>query len=743
MSAGDPMNGDPCAFTNHGGDDDLANLQTLNESTILETLKARYMAENISTYVGDILICVNPYQRYDIYNAGVRAPAPCARCCSPRSACRVAPPPLPARAGPAGPAGPAGRLPASHMHQRWHLAICYPAASSQPPALRAAMPPHRACMQIQKFYMAGKHSKEEVAPHPFKVADNAYQRATQLGQSQTVVVGGESGAGKTETAKIILKQIMELAKAGQLDLEQKIKNLTPFREAFGNAKTGMNNNSSRFGNYLEIMFTDTGGVCGAKLRHYLLEKSRVTFRNDGEQTFHIFYMLYAGLASTHSLADFGLSKPSSHKYMNEPPGPPDDTIVGGTLRTWGDDGNVVTEWEEVKTALSQINVSEDTFLAVTKMLASIILIGDTAFTEGGNDDAQISAGNLAKVADMLGVDLANMEAAFITTSTVTRGEKITKNLNKEKAESNRDAVAKGMYEKIFAWIFKSCNDVLVDATAPADPTTIGLLDIFGFEIMRINSLEQMCIDLANEQLQNYFNTHIFVLEQQEYEREGIDVSKVAFKDNQPTLDLFLQKGGLISILDEESKFPKASDLTFTNKCGAALATHPSKAYKPARSDKDLLFSVEHYAGVVEYTSENFLEKNRDTISLDVTQLFEASSEKLLASFYAAPAAAAAPAKGKGKSNKVTLVAAFKKSLAELMERMNASQPQLIRCIKPNREKQPKKWDPELVARQLLYAGVLETIKIRQMGYSFRVPFDAFVRQYKNITYHYNLSLIHI
>ena len=361
----------------------------LTPDTLLSEIEGRFMAHNIMTYVGDILIVMNPYQRYPIYTK-----------------------------------------------------------------------------EIAKFYQGMQFSKDALAPHAFFLADVAYQRVTSTGKAQTFVISGESGAGKTETTKIIVGHVMELCKAGKTDLEEKIKQLNPFLEAFGNAKTVMNNNSSRFGKYLELKFDTMGNICGAAMLHYLLEKSRVTFRNDNEQSFHIFYQLYAGLKASNELENYGLSVPSAHVYLNTPPGPPDADVLGNVLSTCGEQGGVADEWIECKEGMSFIGVADELFTSMTKLLACSVLIGDVEFTEGGNDDAQVSGGNLDKICELYGVDSETMKAALTTSSTTTRGEKITKNLTKEVAHSYKDAIAKNVFSKIFDWIFETSNKVLVDPKAP-------------------------------------------------------------------------------------------------------------------------------------------------------------------------------------------------------------------------------------------------------------------------------------
>jgi len=573
-----------------------------------------------------------------------------------------------------------------------------------------------------------------VAPHPFKVADIAYENMCKYRKAQTFVISGESGAGKTETTKIIVSQIMHLCRAGKTSLEEQIKNLNPFLEAFGNAKTVMNNNSSRFGKYLELMFDEQGSICGAAMFSYLLEKSRVTVRNDKEQSFHVFYQLIAGLNAAGVLGDHMLGKPSDHFYLSNPPGPPDNVVMEGTLETCGD--GLKVEWDELIAGMAYIGVEGEPIESLKRMLAGILVTGDIKFSEGANDSSTIDNQNIVEnVAKLLSINFDDLSASLTTTSKVTRGEKIVKNLDKEAAASNRDAMAKMIFFKIFVWIFELCNEILVDPSAAGkDTCTIGVLDIFGFEVFKVNSLEQMCIDLTNEQLQGYFNHHIFVAEQDEYKKEGISLDKIEFANNQPTLDLFLKKGGIFSILDEETRFPKASDLTFTQKCGNSLKSHGSKAFKAARSDRDLNFEITHYAGKVTYCTESFLDKNRDKLSDDITEVLIASQDALLAKLFDP----SRPSNQAGSGKKApTLVSIFSASLRDLMDRMGKCQPHFIRCLKTNGQKKPHLWEEDLVTRQLRYAGVLETIKIRKLGYSFRMAFGDFVKSYNNVAYHYH------
>eukprot|EP00035_Acanthoeca_spectabilis_P019895 m.430125 g.430125 ORF g.430125 m.430125 type:complete len:1030 (-) comp17117_c0_seq1:1257-4346(-) len=652
---------DPTQYINVGGPDNLANLEQLEISTLLKAVQNRYNDDNIHTYVGDILIILNPYVRFPLYGA-----------------------------------------------------------------------------ELRKWYSGGQYPKDQVAPHPFKVADQAYENMCKSHKAQCFIISGESGAGKTETTKIIVGQIMHLCRAGKTDLEEKIKNLNPFLEAFGNAKTVMNNNSSRFGKYLELMFDDTdGSICGASMSHYLLEKSRVTVRNDKEQNFHIFYQVYAGLAASNRLGDYYLSVPSKNNYLNNPPGPADSKVLDGTLETCGD--GLASEWQEVITGMAFIGVEGAPMESLTKILAAILVAGDVKFKEGAADQSQVATQDVvSKTSKLLGIDEAALSKALCVTTLKVRNETQDKFLNVEEAASNRDAMAKMIFNKIFVWVFELCNEILVDPSASSKETcTIAVLDIFGFEVFKKNSLEQMCIDLTNEQLQGFFNQHIFVAEQEEYKAEGIPVDEIKFEDNQPTLDLFLKpKGqGIFSILDEETKLGRGSDLSFTQKCTNSFKAHASKAFKGPRSERDLAFEITHYAGKVTYATEFFRDKNKDKLSDDITQVLQGSSDDLLAKLFD-PSRPSNATVSDGKKAP-TLVSIFSASLKDLMTRMGKCQPHFIRCLKTNGEKKPHTWDDELVTRQLRYAGVLETIRIRKLGYSFRMEFGDFVKSYNNIAYHYN------
>eukprot|EP00052_Salpingoeca_macrocollata_P017135 m.138842 g.138842 ORF g.138842 m.138842 type:complete len:1065 (-) comp20285_c0_seq3:49-3243(-) len=638
--------------------DDLAVLSDLTEQSILQSLEKRFQQQRIYTYVGDILLAVNPYQQLDLYDA-----------------------------------------------------------------------------EAQRKY-TGQIQKREHAPHVFYLANNAYESMLRDKADQCFVISGESGAGKTETTKFIVSHVIELCRAGKKELENNIRMLNPLLEAFGNAKTAMNNNSSRFGKYLELKFSSTGAVTGAVLSEYLLEKSRVCSQAAVERNYHVFYYVFAGLGPI-KLQRYGLTKAGDYKYLNGPGAPDHDWVMSA---------DNLTRFNEMINTLESMKFEESDVESIFKIVAAILHLGNTAFEESDNDAARLTsdASVLKYVTDLLEVNADQLRNCLLTSSSEAAGETIVRNLKKTQADDNRDAISKTIYARLFGWLVTSCNSMLSDPEGDGE-RTLAILDIFGFEDFAVNSLEQLCINVANEQLQFYFNNYIFAMEQAEYEKQGVQFARIEYQDNTPTLDLFVEKKeGIFFVLDEESRFPKATDLTFTQKL-AALKDHRSGAFVSARSNQELSFAVTHYAAKVTYTTENFLEKNRDSISRDVTACLRHSSNVLVSAMFAAPLTKtgtfkvnkAKRAGAAGGNKTTTLGSSFLESLSDLMAKLNSSTPHFVRCVKPNMEKKPALWEASRVATQLKYAGVLETVKIRRMGYSVRTPFADFAKHYRSIAFKYH------
>jgi myosin-3 len=432
-----------------------------------------------------------------------------------------------------------------------------------------------------------------------------------------------------------------------------------------------------------------------------------------------------------TLDKYGLTTPNSHVYLRGV-GAPDDAAVFGQ--------KFLDDWNELMDGMNAVGFTKQQIESMLKACAAVLLIGDTEFKPAGDGVEVVASPKLDKAAAMIEVEVDALRNALKYTTLYTRGEATQKLFNMDQAKEAKEALSKAIFNNVFMWVFDVCNVALADTTGASVVTnTMGVLDIFGFEVFKLNSIEQMCIDVTNEQLQHFFNHHIFEMEQVEYLKEGVDVSKISYVDNQSTLDLFLKKQpqGIFSLLDDESKFPKGTDMGFVEKC-AGLKAHPSGAFAPAKSSQDLSFTVTHYAGPVTYSGQNFLEKNRDTVPTDVVACIDASTSSYIKLIFTERVDPTAPPHKEGSKKVIsTLVSNFKRSLEELVSTLSACAPSFVRCLKPNGKQLPSNWDVPLVTRQLKYAGVLATITIRKMGYSFRLSFADFVKRYKVMAYKFN------
>ncbi|XP_070543651.1 myosin-IIIb-like isoform X2 [Ptychodera flava] len=561
-----------------------------------------------------------------------------------------------------------------------------------------------------------------------------------------IQISGESGAGKTESTKLIIKQLVELCK-GNNQLEQQILQVNPLLEAFGNAQTLMNDNSSRFGKYIQLKFQG-GSLMGAKISEYLLEKSRVVYQNPGEENFHIFYYMFAGL-SPEQQNKYRLKNASGYKYLCE---------GKASLKT--SFSKHQNYFAELLNAMDLVGFEEQEQTDMFQILSAVLSMGNLEFENNESDAAYLKdSGHLETVASLLGIEEQLINDVLTHSQTVTKGEVVRRNYTKEFAEDCRDAMTKALYGRVFGWIVNKINQLLApsETVSPSESMEIGILDIFGFEHFEVNSFEQACINLANEQLQFFFNQHIFMLEQEEYETEGIDWTSIPFVNNQPLLDFFLGRPiGLFALLDEESLFPQATDHTFVEKMNRNfMNNHFYVKSKDARSN---IFSIDHYAARVEYSADGFLEKNRDTLPQGVMQLLQESKNCLLSQIFRGTitrtgtlALQMRTSRGfskrkrnvqlptKAGQRKLTLGAQFKNSLNVLMEKMSACNPHFIRCIKPNTTKAANLFEDHFVLLQLRYCGMLETTRIRKQGYAIRQLFSDFVEKYKILALKSKLS----
>lgn len=591
---------------------------------------------------------------------------------------------------------------------------------------------------------AGKQRATQ-APHLFAIAEEAFMDMLRSGKNQTIVVSGESGAGKTVSAKYIMRYFATRespdnpgtrSKKGaeaMSETEEQILATNPIMEAFGNAKTTRNDNSSRFGKYIEIMFDKGTNIIGAKIRTYLLERSRLVFQPLKERNYHIFYQLAAG-ATDKQRQELGLLPIDQFDYLNQGNCPTIDGV---------DDK---AEFEATKSSLKTIGVDESQQSEIFKLLAGLLHLGNVKITASRNDSVLApTEPSLERACAILGVNAAEFARWIVKKQLITRGEKITSNLTQAQAIVVRDSVSKFIYSSLFDWLVDVINRSLAtEEVLNRVSSFIGVLDIYGFEHFAKNSFEQFCINYANEKLQQEFNQHVFKLEQEEYLREQIDWTFIDFSDNQPCIDLIEGKLGILSLLDEESRLPMGSDDQFVTKLHHNFSGDKHKFYKKPRFGKSA-FTVCHYAVHVTYESEGFIEKNRDTVPDEHMTVLKATTNSFLRQVLDAASAvrekdvasassnAVKPAGGRrigvAVNRKPTLGGIFRSSLIELMNTINNTDVHYIRCIKPNEAKEAWKFEGPMVLSQLRACGVLETVRISCAGYPTRWTYEEFALRY--------------
>ncbi|GMI37880.1 hypothetical protein TeGR_g2408 [Tetraparma gracilis] len=550
-------------------------------------------------------------------------------------------------------------------------------------------------------------------PHTFAIAQSAYMKLKLECKNQSVLISGESGAGKTEATKQCLSFLAEVA-GSETNVEQRILNANPVLEAFGNAKTLRNNNSSRFGRWMEVQINERGSICGCRIENYLLEKARVTFQTTGERNFHIFYQLcVSGIGHK-----FNLDKPSAYRYLNQ----------SGCESVRGIDDSA--DFNDVALALSQLCFSEEEMDELFGLTCAVLHLGNITYNSDGDQGSVVApAGStwLQNAARLLGVDADKLATCLCERSIEVRGEKNRILHKPEEALEAADSLAKAVYAMLFDWLVKRINDAVRD-TDPSDDASrrfIGILDIFGFEIFKQNSFEQLCINFCNEKLQQHFNTNTFKEEENVYRSEGIKFEKVPFIDNQPVLDLIEKKPvGLLVLLDEEIRLPKGSDAKWLEKCDSNHAKHECwLSDKSARMHMEKTsFTVRHYAGDVSYSSSGFYDKNKDALFRDLYDMMAESKFGV--------ARATFPPKDKNPRKITSISGQFRTQLNDLMKVVNETEPHYIRCVKPNDAKKPNQFDTKMCVEQLTYAGVFEAVKIRKSGYPFRLLHRSFVARYR-------------
>ncbi|XP_066501283.1 unconventional myosin-VIIa isoform X2 [Hoplias malabaricus] len=558
----------------------------------------------------------------------------------------------------------------------------------------------------------------EMPPHIFGIADNCYFNMQRNCKDQCCIISGESGAGKTESTKLILQFLAAIS--GQHSwIEQQVLEANPILEAFGNAKTIRNDNSSRFGKYVDIHFNKRGAIEGAKIEQYLLEKSRVCRQAPDERNYHIFYCMLKGM-SAEQKTKLGLGLATDYNYL---------TMGNCTVCDGRDD---MKEYSSILSAMKVLMFTDTENWEIFKLLAAILHMGNLRFEARifKNLDAcvVVRSPDLTKAAALLEVDPLDVMTCLTTRTLITRGESVSTPLSVNQGLDVRDAFVKGIYGRLFVWIVDKINAAIYRVPSTEDIVirrSIGLLDIFGFENFTINSFEQLCINFANENLQQFFVRHVFKLEQEEYNLERINWQHIEFTDNQDALDMIAIKPmNIISLIDEESKFPKGTDTTMLSKLNSQHKLNIN--YIPPKHSHETYFGIQHFAGLVHYETKGFLEKNRDSLHSDIIQLVHSSKNKFIKQIFQADVAMGVETRKRSP----TLSSQFKRSLEQLMQTLSVCQPFFVRCIKPNELKKPMLFDRALCVRQLRYSGMMETIRIRRAGYPIRYTFAEFVDRYR-------------
>eukprot|EP00741_Cyanophora_paradoxa_P024937 tig00000056_g24071.t1 len=566
----------------------------------------------------------------------------------------------------------------------------------------------------------------QLEPHAFAIAEKAYRALMRKNErdehtSQAILVSGESGAGKTETVKIIMEYLaavsggMTITKISDMVLKS-----NPILEAFGNAKTLRNDNSSRFGKFIEIQFDRAGAVVGAVIKHYLLEKSRIVSHVEGERTFHIFYQLCS--QGPNALPQFpGMLKPANqYRFIN----------CSSTInRSNSDDAK---DYRETIEAMQIIGFQQQEIEDVMRCTAAVLIIGELQFVQASEDAIAIHDDQeFANACALLACSKQDLQAALCTKKYRAGGEMMTVSHTMEQALAARDAMAKGLYGRLFAWLVSRINvsirnDKAMDAF-------IGILDIFGFESFEHNSFEQLCINYANEKLQQLFIRSVLKNEQEEYMRERIAHEFVNFSDNQACLDMLEKKGGVLSLLDEECLFPKGSDESFAQKVFQQLSHNEYFMQPDARDVRagrgKRSFGIRHYARPVTYDTVGFLEKNKDALHPDATALIQRVAWPFANGLFPKSEFPVIEGDKGARIQQATVSAQFKDQLGQLMTRVGPATLNFVCCIKPNNVAQPSNFMHDYVVHQLRCAGVVEAIKVSRSMYPYRLLHSDFVNRF--------------
>ncbi|XP_023175399.1 myosin heavy chain, muscle isoform X18 [Drosophila hydei] len=577
--------------------------------------------------------------------------------------------------------------------------------------------------------------RNEVPPHIFAISDGAYVDMLTNHVNQSMLITGESGAGKTENTKKVIAYFATVGASTKKDdsqknkgsLEDQVVQTNPVLEAFGNAKTVRNDNSSRFGKFIRIHFGPTGKLAGADIETYLLEKARVISQQSLERSYHIFYQIMSG--SVPGVKEMCFLSDNIYDYFN---------VSQGKVTVPSIDD--AEEFQLADQAFDILGFTKQEKEDVYRITAAVMHMGGMKFKQRGREEQAEQDGEEegGRVSKLFGCDTAELYKNLLKPRIKVGNEFVTQGRNVQQVTNSIGALCKGVFDRLFKWLVKKCNETL--DTKQKRQHFIGVLDIAGFEIFDYNGFEQLCINFTNEKLQQFFNHHMFVLEQEEYQREGIEWTFIDFgMDLQLCIDLIEKPMGILSILEEESMFPKATDQTFSEKLtnthlGKSAPFQKPKPPKPGQQAAH--FAIGHYAGVVAYNITGWLEKNKDPLNDTVVDQFKKSQNKLLIEIFADhPGQSGGGEQAKGGRGKkgggfATVSSAYKEQLNSLMSILRSTQPHFVRCIIPNEMKQPGVVDAHLVMHQLTCNGVLEGIRICRKGFPNRMVYPDFKMRYQ-------------
>ncbi|NXX41193.1 MYO1F protein, partial [Tricholaema leucomelas] len=622
------------------GVDDMVLLSKISEEAIVENLRKRFMDDYIFTYIGPVLISVNPFKQM----------------------------------------------------------------------------PYFTDREVELYQGAAQY---ENPPHIYALTDNMYRNMLIDSENQCVIISGESGAGKTVAAKYIMGYISKVSGGGEK--VQHVKDIilqsNPLLEAFGNAKTVRNNNSSRFGKYFEIQFSRGGEPDGGKISNFLLEKSRVVSQNECERNFHIYYQQLIEGASQEQRQNLGIMNPDYYYYLNQ----------SDTYQVEGTDDR--SDFHETMNAMQVIGIRGEDQQLVLQIVAGILHLGNVSFREEGNYARVENHDSLAFPAYLLGIDQDRLNQKVTSRKMDSRwggrSESITVTLNVEQAAYTRDALAKGLYARVFDFLVESINRAM---QKPYEEYSIGVLDIYGFEIFQKNGFEQFCINFVNEKLQQIFIELTLKAEQEEYVQEGIKWTPIQYFNNKVVCDLIenkLNPPGIMSVLDDVCATMHATgegaDQTLLQKLQAAVGTH--EHFNSWSSG----FVIHHYAGKVSYDVSGFCERNRDVLFTDLIELMQSSEYGFIQMLF--PEKLDSDKKGRPS----TAGSKIKKQANDLVSRLMKCTPHYIRCIKPNETKKPRDWEESRVKHQVEYLGLKENIRVRRAGFAYRRLFHKFLQRYAILT----------